>query len=387
MSRTSLDLSDSASILSQRTVVSTSSAASDGDDAVPEVAEQSHDKIQMLDVWQFLLSSHASNLRRFETSDFEPAGTAVNGAEGTSYRVVRNTLSRGRREDGSKWIVAIKHLKHREETPRSSKHVSGLEEAGHAAYDERIETVLRELRILAHKPVQDNSYVAQTIGYGTEQIGSRSSLYIVAAFASGGTLQDYMRTKAQGSITFQQKAELCYDIIKGLSGLHACGIAHGDVKLKNTLVFCYGDHIEAKLSDFGNSIFDDTSHYFGTAMYNAPELRQKDIRGVRSRNDWYKCDIFSYGLSVWEILQDGKPFVDAALLEGPIQWLNELPKDDLLLMALQKLEAMDVDCSSLHRIMRLVLEGILQETPEDRMNSAAIVDIFDADRLFHDSKR
>lgn len=170
MRRTFSDLSDSASDISQRTVVSTSSAASDEDDAVPKAAEASHrpNKVALVDVWQFLLSAHASTLRRFETSDFAPAGTAVNGSEGTSYRVVRNMLSRGMREDGSSYVVAIKHLKHRESSAGGSTYASGLKESDHSGYDETIETVLRELRILAHKPVQDNSYVAQIIGYGTE---------------------------------------------------------------------------------------------------------------------------------------------------------------------------------------------------------------------------
>lgn len=196
-----------------------------------------------------------------------------------------------------------------------------------------------------------------------------------------------MRAKAEGCINFQERAEFCHDIVRGLSGLHACGIVHGDVKLKNTLVFCYGDDVIAKLSDFGNSICDDTSHYVGTAIYNAPELRRKGIRSVRSKSDWYKCDIFSYGLSVWEIFLNGKTFVDAAFLDSPVPWLNGLPKDALLLMALQTLGAIDVDSIGLRRIMSLVLEGTLQETPEGRMNSAVIVGIFNTGKLFSESKR
>lgn len=378
MNEASTGSSDSASDISERTAVSKSSGLYD--ESYPE-PHNVYKNLELVDVWQFLLSPGASNLRRFEASDFNAGGTAVDQKEGTSYRVVRSTLS-----DTSGQVVAIKHLIHRESTSSPSRYEGHTAEENDGICDDSIETVLRELRILTHEPIQRNSNIAGILGYGVEPIGRRSSLYLVAQFAPFGTLQDYLRDKEDPN-PFDERAEFCYHMANGLAGLHACGIAHGDIKLNNTLVFAHGDGVVVKLSDFGSSLFHGTSQYVGTAFYNAPEVRRGRSWSLSSRDDCCRCDIFSYGLSVWEIIQSGKPFIDATMLADPVMWLNDLAKDDLLLMALQALEATNDGSVGSRRIVRQVLAGTLWDTPEDRIDSAAITGIFNSSRIFSECIR
>ena len=92
--------------------------------------------------------------------------------------------------------------------------------------------------------------------------------------------------------------------------IHRCRVVHGDLKLKNILLFedSTGGFI-AKIADFGCSItgFEHEAKliYHGTQGYRAPEL--KDDFGL-SIPDLQKCDVFAFGLCVWEILKNGKSY-------------------------------------------------------------------------------
>ncbi|KAI4283746.1 MAG: hypothetical protein L6R38_001960 [Xanthoria sp. 2 TBL-2021] len=325
----------------------------------------------LANIWQFLLSRPASEFTRFYTYNFLPADTVTNIAEGTSYRVSKSKLL-----VGSQQVVAIKHV-----IPQQSGPLA--ESAGSS--QNTLDTVLRELRVLAHKPVVKNVNVAQLVGYGAEELQGRFAIYLVADFASGGTLKDYL--SEHGDASMLERANYCYDISSGLAGLHACDIVQGDLKLANVLVFADEEGFVAKLSDFGCSIFEGPSVYTGSKTYNAPEIRRGRSNGVGSKVDFYASDIFSLGLVIWETLQGGRMFIDPALQENHLTWLNGLPKDDLLLQALQTFEVLPIQGTFPKRVLRSVLEGCLRDEPEQRLTCKAIVEIFRSDRNFSNSKR
>ena len=326
------------------------------------------------DAWHFLLSPAAAVLRRFYAPDFIPGETVIIG-EGSSYRVSKSVLS-----NGSNQVVAIKHVIFDQSSSIGAR-LKG---------DSRrntVETVLRELRMLVHEPVRKNVNVSKLIGYGAEEIGSHFTIFLVADFAPGGTLKDYLADQPNGPISFSERAHFCFDIASGLAGLHACEIVQGDVKLANVLVFPDKEGYVAQLSDFGSSIYEGVSGYTGTAPYNAPELRRRIYTGSKSIADYYSCDVFSFGLAAWEILQGGKPFIDSNGQEDDIVWLNDLPKDYLLHRALQTFEALTVPRTFPKRVIREVLEGSLQDDSEQRISCKAIVKIFRSDRTFSKSGR
>ncbi len=160
----------------------TTNGVTDPGPSVPRLktgaVDSGHPVTLLANVWQFLPSPAASNLTRFYTYHFMPGETMVNIAEGTSYRVSKRKLFT-EIED----IVAVKQLIPLQTSPTA--------ETGHSIQD-TLGTLLHELRILAHEPVRENVNVAQLLGYGAEEVGNQLTLYLVADFAPGGTLKEYL---------------------------------------------------------------------------------------------------------------------------------------------------------------------------------------------------
>jgi len=107
-----------------------------------------------------------------------------------------------------------------------------------------------------------------------------------------------------------------FDIAKALNYLHTDQLLmHGDIKSANVLIF--GKFALAKLCDFGVALkLKDTdgetvpnSYYIGTEAWTAPEIIGVDVveEEVVVTN---KADIFSYGLTIWEMLSLSLPHSD-----------------------------------------------------------------------------
>ncbi|KFY51052.1 hypothetical protein V496_08968 [Pseudogymnoascus sp. VKM F-4515 (FW-2607)] len=325
--------------------------------------------LDIADVWQFVLNS--PHLDRYKTTSFVPTGTVFGIGEGACYRVDKVEVNR---EGGGK-VLAVKFLK-------ATERAGGEVDDGEGRRS--IETVLRELRVLTHDPVRECGNIVQLLGYGSRAVKENISLYLVAEFAAQGTLRGYLgrKRKAGEKVSVAEKIRFCSDIANGLAALHACGVAQGDVKLENTLV-CETDTGEmvAKLSDFGHSILDDESRYIGTTIFNPPEVRLGKSTSML-REDHYKCDIFSYGLMVWEIIQDGRRYVDPRNREDPITWLNGLPRDDLLRLALLATHGLlPADVSKI-TLLQKVLESTLRDDAADRVTIREVMKLFNLEREF-----
>src|SRR5207248_2895445 len=97
------------------------------------------------------------------------------------------------------------------------------------------------------------------------------------------------------------KLAICLQVASAVAALHSCHIIHADIKLENVLVCKRADSVIAKLADFGNSVYELSSEgeYQCTKQYAAPELLPT---GSIPRSGWRACDIYAYGLLVWEVV-------------------------------------------------------------------------------------
>ncbi|KAI5777504.1 kinase-like domain-containing protein [Geopyxis carbonaria] len=276
----------------------------------------------------------------------------------------------------------------------------------HGAPSDSVAKILREVRILTHAPLAHHAHIAALLGYASvaDCVAARTEISLVAEYAPHGTLQAFLgaRKAADAAADLLTAAKFAHDVASGLQALHRAGVLHGDVKTENTLVFDDprgGDGWIAKVSGMGSApvcmsvdttdTAADAARYVGSATLNAPEIR--DIMVSLERSKLFRCEAFSYGLLVWELLLDGARFFttfsqEHDSSEGLVSTLNSLPKDELLRLALRTLGAKE-GASDVAGVLKRVLAAALPDVPRERGTMADVVEIFRAQRQFRDDAR
>jgi serine/threonine protein kinase len=93
--------------------------------------------------------------------------------------------------------------------------------------------------------------------------------------------------------------ELARGVAEGVDYMHQCNIVHRDLKAANLLLDAQG---EVKVADFGvarvQSMGGVMTAETGTYRWMAPEV-------VAHQSYDFKCDIFSYGITLWELVTNG----------------------------------------------------------------------------------
>jgi serine/threonine-protein kinase len=153
--------------------------------------------------------------------------------------------------------------------------------------------------------------------------------YLVTEFVDGGTLSDWAKTQKR---TWREIVELLTTIADGLATAHAAGIMHRDIKPANILVAKNG---YAKLADFGlakltgpasdevtvRTLSEPTQvgMILGTIAYMSPEQASGKTVDARS-------DIFSFGVVLYELLAEYRPFSGATDLETLQAVIHKAPR-------------------------------------------------------------
>jgi predicted Ser/Thr protein kinase len=129
---------------------------------------------------------------------------------------------------------------------------------------------------------------------------------------------------------WKQRWSIALDIGKGIYHLHKKDILHRDLKSLNVLL---DENMQAKVCDFGISrakqetrtttATSKTAQSVGTTPWMAPELFKR-----RAKYD-KKCDIYSYGMVLWEIASRKSPWSDAQNASIIIAWVKEGEQEDI----------------------------------------------------------
>lgn len=136
-----------------------------------------------------------------------------------------------------------------------------------------------------------------------------AGIALVMTHVGGPTLREYLRQ--HGALTVDRAESIMRDIAAALAAAHGVGIAHRDVKPENVFL---DDTGAALLADFGiaRSMTGETQQLtmsgvaIGTPTYMAPE--QIDGATLDGRGD-----IYSLGLTAWEMLTGHRPWDGEAL--------------------------------------------------------------------------
>ncbi|KAJ3531029.1 hypothetical protein NM208_g5963 [Fusarium decemcellulare] len=199
------------------------------------------------------------------------------------------------------------------------------DQSGHPS---RWKDILLEVRALLHEPLRYHPNIVHLLDFGWSHSSETGSPFptLVLEYADFGTL-DELQLKNGSPLPFRIKQKLCYDVGRGLSILHACGIIHGDLKHENVLIFKNREEYPpdqpytAKLADFGGAVMDigsDTGHFLrmATIPYDAPETGQSlTVDGIKA------TDAFSYGMLIWRAFIDCKDVlvaIDLKQTPGPL---------------------------------------------------------------------
>jgi len=179
--------------------------------------------------------------------------------------------------------------------------------SGHNVIDNN-KYAIKKIEIMSPKDIKEVQYMSKLyhpniVRYHTTWI-HKSDLFIQMELCDF-TLKEYMskiRTK-------KHRAEIMYDICKGLEYIHSKGIIHRDIKPTNILI----KNNTAKIADFSLSTlvdntpnvkllcyddFDDNSDIMtlniGTELYSSPE----QLNGI---NYSFPTDIYSLGIIYFEM--------------------------------------------------------------------------------------
>ena len=148
---------------------------------------------------------------------------------------------------------------------------------------------LSVLRKVSHK------HIVQLIGACTKP----PKLCIVTEFMLGGSVLDYLHRTKGSADRSRTLLELARGVAEGVDYMHQCNIVHRDLKAANLLLDAQG---EVKVADFGvarvQSMGGVMTAETGTYRWMAPEV-------VAHQSYDFKCDIFSYGITLWELVTNG----------------------------------------------------------------------------------
>ncbi|CAG8649536.1 970_t:CDS:2 [Ambispora leptoticha] len=145
--------------------------------------------------------------------------------------------------------------------------------------------------------------------YGLSRINDQDVK--VMEWAEYGNLRGlYMKN----DIDWPRKIQIAIDICRGLTFLHAVDILHHDIRCENILLT---DRLEAKIANFHLSRLkegptrDIKSNIIEIVHWLAPEkFSSKPFKPYTT-----KCDIFSYGMLLWELGHAKKPYENMTIKE------------------------------------------------------------------------
>ncbi|KAM7501556.1 hypothetical protein LguiB_000460 [Lonicera macranthoides] len=145
--------------------------------------------------------------------------------------------------------------------------------------------------------------------YGVVPDGAGGTLATVTEFMANGSLSNVLLKKDR-SLDRHRKLIIAMDAAFGMEYLHLKNIVHFDLKCDNLLVNLRDPQRPiCKVGDFGLSRIKRntlvTGGVRGTLPWMAPEL----LNGSSSRVS-EKVDVFSFGITMWEILTGEEPYAD-----------------------------------------------------------------------------
>ncbi len=149
-------------------------------------------------------------------------------------------------------------------------------------------------------------------------VGEENGMYyIVMEYIDGITLKKYIERK--GKLSVQEAVGISLQIANGLEAAHNNNIIHRDIKPQNILIAKDGT---AKVTDFGIAKAASSNTITANAMGSVHYISPEQARGGFSDE---KSDIYSLGVTMYEMLSGTLPFVGESAVAIALAHVQEEP--------------------------------------------------------------
>ena len=163
-----------------------------------------------------------------------------------------------------------------------------------------LKNLSQEIQILASLPPHPHVLTF----FGAALSGDAVSTYIIIELASNGSLFDYLHERKEVPSPDQSLA-WTQQIASGMQHLHNNNVVHRDLKSGNVLLAL---GLLAKVCDFGTArtlAKTAKTSQKGTYRWMAPEVVEDVEANINKM-----CDVFSYGMVLYEIFDRKIPFAN-----------------------------------------------------------------------------
>ncbi|XP_052170333.1 uncharacterized protein LOC127786741 isoform X2 [Diospyros lotus] len=145
--------------------------------------------------------------------------------------------------------------------------------------------------------------------YGVVPDGAGGTLATVTEFMANGSLRNVLLKKDR-SLDRRRKLIIAMDAAFGMEYLHSKNIVHFDLKCDNLLVNLRDPQRPiCKVGDFGLSRIKRNTLVSGGVRGTLPWMAPELLNGSSSRVS-EKVDVFSFGITMWEILTAEEPYAN-----------------------------------------------------------------------------
>jgi serine/threonine protein kinase/predicted ATPase len=157
-------------------------------------------------------------------------------------------------------------------------------------------------------------YPSMVASNSLENLMDRSSHSLASIDRSKESIHTPQVDPELKKLDFEEVLQVMIQLAEAVDVCHRCKIAHLDINPNNILIQKSRNKITLQLTNFYNSLrFDQMSHSFGRALrgytYVSPEQTGRTDRVLD-----YRSDMYSLGITFWELLVEDVPFkyTDAA---------------------------------------------------------------------------
>lgn len=177
--------------------------------------------------------------------------------------------------------------------------------------------------------MMDHPNIAKVFDAGATDTGRP---YFVMELVKGISITEYCD---KNNLNTRQRLEIFIDICKAVQHAHQKGIIHRDIKPSNVLITLRDDDSPVpKVIDFGiakatqarlteKTLFTELRQFIGTPEYMSPEQARMGELDIDTR-----CDIYSLGVLLYELLTGTTPFDAQTLREAGYNEIQRIISED-----------------------------------------------------------